>query len=148
VQRVRLSLVVLLLAAAAGSTVAYADGMEHHYPYVDGDRMADDGAAHAGERAYLWTHVVSLTDEGVLVRTEGVEILVTGVETSVSPGDVLQVYGTVESENRVAADRTVRSDPVGIRYMFGISGVAALLVGATLLRHWRPDVRTLTLRRR
>lgn len=147
-RRVRIGLVVLLVVAAAGSTVAYAAEWRSHHPYVDGEELAADGDAHVGEQAYLWTHVVAVTEEGVLVRTEGAEILVTGVESSVSPGDVLQVYGTVEDDRRVAADRTVASDPVGISYMFGISGVAALLVGGTLLRHWRPDVRTLTLRRR
>lgn len=145
---VRIGLVVVLVAGSVGAAVHYADERRARASYVDGAELAEEGEAVVGERAYLWTDVVAVTDAGVVVETGGREVLITGVTATVEPGDVLQVYGVVESPDRVAADRTVVAEPVGVRYMFAVSTLAALLVAGTVLRHWRPDVRTLTLRRR
>jgi len=144
----RLLAVALLIGATVAATAAYASDRADRRPYVTGAELATDHDAHVGERAYVWTTVVAVTDDGVVVEAGGARVLVTGVTATVDPGDTLQVYGVVEPDGRIAADRTVATTPARLRYTYVVSGAAALLVAGVVLRYWRIDVRTATLRRR
>jgi preprotein translocase subunit SecF len=63
------------------------------------------------------------------------------VERSVQPGGAVQVYGTVEPDRHLAADRVVVVNPAGSSMLFkyGVSLVGALLVVVLFFRHWRFD---------
>lgn len=140
--------IALAVLALAGMAVHYGATEADHYPYTPTTDLAADYDAHVGERTYFWAGVTAVEDDGLRVENYAVDLRVRADPTGVDPGDTVQVAGTVRPDHTVDAARVVVSPRPNRRYMFAVSGLAALLVGGAVLRYWRIDLRTLTVRPR
>jgi hypothetical protein len=141
----------LLVGAILAMGVHYGAVAERHDPHPSAAEIAADYDAHVGERLSLWTTVTGVDGRTLTVRSDPGETLVLQIAPGppgVQPGDVAQVYGTIEPEYRVAAERVVVSARADRRWMFALSGLAAVLTAGYLLREWTVEWETLTLRPR
>lgn len=147
-----------LLLLTGGLCVQFAAADHWSYPTVDALDTEPD--AHDGERVLLFATVQSV-DRGrneLVVTPDGderVELTVTNVPPGVldgveAEGAVVQVYGTFEAPERVAADRVVADvrHAGDRRYVYATSVVGGLSAAAYFVRHWRVDTRTLRFRPR
>lgn len=134
----------VLVAVLAGLFVAAGtdapDPGAHDYP--DEDDVGPDRAAYVGQRVTLGGRVVG-TDPLRMEVTHGVHgaftVTVTGVDREAAEGDHISVFGTLEDESTVAAERVVLREPWEIRYMYAVSFVGGVWVLARTLRRWRFD---------
>lgn len=134
----RIVAVGILLALLAAMTVHYGavaadDG--HDTTQVDARKLAhyED---HVGERLYFWARVVNANEEKLVVRSAGRTLTVEGADARATPGDVVQVYGTVRSNGEVTADRVIVSKRPNLHYLYAVSAVGLLLVIAAFFREW------------
>lgn len=82
-------------------------------------------------------------------RHAGVDrFTIRGVAHSVTPGDTLQVYGTLTSSEVVTAQNVVIVPSQNYWYMYGVSGLAGVWVFGRILAGWRFDFRSFSLSRR
>ncbi|WP_424017526.1 hypothetical protein ACOZ4N_16890 [Halorientalis pallida] len=143
----RLFGIVLVGLLVLGMGSHYDASYETHWPYPTGDALETDYESHVGDRTFLFGTVRTVDRENatveILVGTEQGQLPLTvgGVERSVRPGGALQVYGTVEPDRHLAADRVVVVNPAGSSKIFkyGVSVVGALLVVVLFFRRWRFD---------
>ncbi|SDF42567.1 hypothetical protein [Halorientalis regularis] len=143
----RLFGIVLVGLLVLGMGVHYDANYETNWPYPTGDALETDYESHVGDRTFLFGTVRAVDRENatveILVETEQGELPLTvgGVERSVQPGGAVQVYGTVEPDRHLAADRVVVVNPAGssLLFKYGVSLVGALLVVVLFFRHWRFD---------
>jgi hypothetical protein len=122
------------------------------------DHLATDADAYVGQPVQVTGTVVG-TDPVVVetgyehwsedrYRTGTLEITVTGLATDATPGQTLQVYGTLRDGRTIdATNSSVRS--AGSRtFMYGISALAGVWVLARLVRGWTVDWDTLAIEQR
>lgn len=81
-------------------------------------------------------------------RTGQLEVTVTGLTTTVTPGQTLQVYGVVQPDGTIDATTSVVIPPANRQYMYGISALAGLWVLARLVRDWTVAWDTLAIEQR
>lgn len=93
---------------------------------------------HAGEEVYVWARV-QRNDDTLAVLVAGEPVTVVGAETTARPGDAVQVYGTIQSDGTVLAERVVVSEQSGLLGLYAISTVALVLVAVLFLRSWAVD---------
>ena len=134
-----LSLVVLV-ALCIGFGGVKPDPDRNHYP--DEEHLAADYEAYVGERVEFAGIAASV--DPVVVETEygldgELSLTVTNVD-GVEPGDHVRVFGVVESDRTVRAERAIVRAPWEVGYMYLVSLLAALWVGIRALRFWRVDV--------
>ena len=138
--------VCLLLVAGMGVHFDAVD--DDHWPYANATALDANYGDHVGERTFLFG-TVQETDRAnetvaILVETEQgqLPLTVSGVDESVNPGGVIQVYGTVRPGGRLAAENVVVVNPAGSSKLFkyAVSLVGVLLVVALFFRHWQIDV--------
>lgn len=132
-------LFVLLVAAGTGAPAPEV----HHYP--DSDDLAQDYAAHQGERVNIAGTVVQ-TDPVVIEADGGAHqpsLTILNVEEPVAVGQELRVFGTAQPEGTITAHETVAVSPWETYYMWAVSFVAGVWVLARFLRGWRFDRSTL-----
>jgi hypothetical protein len=150
----RLLLAAVLAGALVAMTVHYGAVADDRDPYPTADELAADYEAHVGDPFYMWTRVTAVEDDTLYVRPQAehpVSLRVVGAGAASStaedatPGDVVQVYGTLEPGRRVAAERVVVSEQTDRRRMFVVSGLAALLTAAAVRRRWTVDWSQLAL---
>ena len=143
---------LVLLAVAFG--VSTSQGLHpEQAPTVD--HIAADGSAYVGEPVQVSGTVVR-TDPVVIAaeyehwtgdryRTGVLELTVTGLETTVSPGQHLQVYGVLAEARTVEASNGVVVPAGNIVFMYGVSALAGVWVLARLVRGWTVDRETLAI---
>jgi len=144
---VRLLGIALLALLLVGMGSHYAVSYEDHWPYPTNDALYDEYDRHVGERAFVSGTVQETDPSNRTARirfeaTDGpVTLTVEGVDASVSPGGVLQVYGTLRDDRRISAANVVVVNPAGSSkaFKYGVSLVGALLVVVLFFRHWRVD---------
>jgi len=144
----RALLSVVLVAALAAMAVHYGAVAESHDRYPSADALAGDYEAHVGDRVFMWTTVIAVDGRTLAVRSDPAETVVldvTPAPAGVEPGDVVQVYGTLEPDHRVDAHRVVVSERGNRRSMFAVSALAVLLTAGHVLREWTVDWRDLAL---
>lgn len=133
-------LLVVLVALCIGFGTVEPDPERNHYP--DEEHLATDYDAYIGERVEFAGIVTSV--DPVVVETEyGVDgefsLTVTNVD-AIEPGDHVRVFGVVEPDRTVRAERAIVRAPWEVGYMYLVSLLAALWVGIRALRYWRIDV--------
>ena len=142
--------VALAVLALAGMVTHYPRVADDHAPYTQDAELAEDYDAHLGEETYFWAGVTAVESDRIRVDNYAIDVWVHVEDppAGLEPGDTVQVAGTVRPDRRIDASRVVASPRVNRLYMFAVSGLAALLVAGLTLRHWRVDLRTLTVRPR
>lgn len=144
-------MVAALLVVASGLCVHYGAVYDENWPHPTGEQLEERGTEpFVGERVLLFGEVrsvdadadeitIHVSDDGAVAA----ELEVSGVEKRVEPGGVVQVYGLLESETELRADRTVvvNRDPSATAYKLGTSLLGVLLAVGYFLRQWRVNVR-------
>lgn len=136
-----LAVLVLLLVLAVlfvGHGATGYDPERNHYP--DEEQLVEDYDAYVGERVDLSGEVVNedpvVIDAGTPAG-DSFELRIENVDEPVSEGERLSVFGTVEPDRTIEAERTLVREPWEITYMYGISLLAGLWVLARFVREWR-----------
>lgn len=122
------------------------------------DQLASAPDASVGQHVQV-TGTVVRTDPAVVTteyeywsgdryRTGQLEVTITGLTTTVTPGHTLQVYGVVQPDGTIDATTSVVVPPANRQYMYGISALAGLWVLARLVRDWTVDWDTLAVEQR
>lgn len=144
----------LLVALAVSFGVSTSQGPQpEQAPTMD--LVAADGDAYVGESVQVSGTVVR-TDPAVIAaeyeywtgtryRTGVLEFTVTGLGTTVSPGQHLQVYGVLASARTVEASNGVVVPGGNVLFMYGVSALAGTWVLLRLVRGWTVDWGTLAL---
>lgn len=143
---------MVLLGAVVALGAYYDANDERHWPYPTEEQLDADYDRYVGERALLFGTVERIDDDAgtatitVEHSTGSFELVVRGVEADVRPAGVIQVYGTLEPDGRVTAERVVVVNPAGASklYKYAVSTVGALLVLALFFQYWRIDRATLS----
>jgi len=145
----------LLLLSALGVLFVHAGATgDQRWPYPDPDDLATDYDAHVGERTFLFGTVRTVDGARMEIAAESesgvVELRVSGVETAVEPGGTVQVYGTLEPDHRLTADRVVVVNDSwwAELYKYVTSAVGALGFLVVFFRFWRIDTETWALEAR
>ncbi|PCR90463.1 DNA-binding protein [Natrinema ejinorense] len=150
----RVVVVAALLLVLGGLCVHYGATYDDNWPHPTGDRIQDAGLEQSvGDRVLLFGEVRSVDAEAETITIQvtddsgevAAELEVRGVASDVKSGGDVQVYGLLESETELAADRTVvvNRDPSATTYKLGASVVGLLLAVGYFLRHWRVTGREL-----
>ncbi len=72
------------------------------------------------------------------------DLTVVGAETTAEPGDVIQIYGTIQPDGTVAAERVVVSERTSLVQLYAVSIGALALTVVVFFRSWTVDRRRLT----
>lgn len=157
----RVVAVALLVGALLGLAVEFGtvqpDPRLGYYP--TGDHLAADHDGYVGESARVRGTVERVDPVVVLAvpyefwadgeyRTGTTRLRVRGVSEPVSPGQELQVYGTVEADRTIRAVDSVVVPAGNQLYMYGVSLLAGLWVLARLVRGWTVAWTEFAIRRR
>lgn len=151
---VRLGAVAVALALALGLCVHYGATYDGNWPYPTGDQLAEEPGGWDGEQVLLFGVVETVGEDGftMTVDTDDGEVArvveVRGRSVDAEPGGTVQVYGELSEEGTVQqADRVVvvveSPDEEFSKYAISVAGL--LLVAGVFLRHWRVDLRTLSI---
>jgi hypothetical protein len=144
---VRLFISVLAVGLVFGMGVHYDVAGDHHWPYPDGDDLAEDYDAYVGDTTLLFGTVESVDESAgtarIRVEHVGGELVLTvrGFEVDVESGGAVQVFGQIEQGHTMTAHRIAVVNPSsGAEHLkFGLSGLGALLVLVAFFREWRVD---------
>lgn len=133
---------LLLLAVCATMSADYARHVDDHRPYPTHEELAADYEAYVGADIHFWARV-SMSDAGsITVDYYGTSLEITDLEqgaVGASPGDTVQVYGTIRPDGRIAAESVVVSSRVNREYMYVVSVLAIVLTTLTFFRAWTFD---------
>lgn len=152
----RVAVAGVLVAGVLLAGVYYDAAEDRHDPYPEEERLATDYLSHVGQQALLFGTVerVDADRETATITVESDEgpfrLTVRAFDARVEPGGTVQVYGELRPDRTVAAERVVVVNPTGgsAAVKYAVSAVGAALVVAVFLRHWRVDLRTLTVEAR
>ncbi len=116
--------------------------------YPNQEHLIEDYDAYIGEEVEVGGKVVETDPVRIEAEhgDESIELNITGVEESVEKGDRLTVYGTVEEEQTIEAENAVIQPVVNWLYMYLISGIAAFWVFLRIVKQWRWDSETASLK--
>ena len=148
-------LVALLLLAALGGLFVHSAATEGaRTPYPEADELSAAYDSYVGESALVFGRVTAVQSDGLTIRAESagesVRLQVTGATAAVVPGGVVQVYGELRPDSRLAAQRVVVVNrSIGAQwYKYAVSILGALGFLVVFARHWRLDRETWTLEAR
>lgn len=99
--------------------------------------------AHVGETVHVWAEVTRNDDALVVLVGDDTDLTVVGAETTAEPGDVIQVYGTIQPDGTVAAERVVVSERTRLLRLYAVSIGALALTVVVFFRSWAVDLRRL-----
>ena len=110
------------------------------------DEVGPNRNAYVGERVTLSGTVIG-TDPLVIDveygTGESFQATVAGVDESVSEGDQVSTFGTLESPSTLAVERVIVREPWELWYMYAVSFLGGLWVLVRILRRWRFDAERL-----
>ncbi|KAA9397261.1 hypothetical protein Har1130_08105 [Haloarcula sp. CBA1130] len=146
----------LLFALMVGFGTATPDPALGDYP--GGDAMAEDHERYVGESIQVTGTVVGTDPVEIAVEYEyaangerhsgTLAITVQNVETAVTEGDSLQVYGTLGPDRTITAENSVSVPAMNYAAMYLVSALAGLWTLGRLVRGWRVNWQTGALCRR
>jgi hypothetical protein len=145
----RVVLIALLSLGVVASGVHYADNHDQQWPYPTGDDIAADYTEHLGEKTLLFGTVRTVNSETATVvvsHSDGsVKLTVEDFEASVRPGGTVQVFGTLQPDQRVVAETLVVVNPAesSKSYKYALSAVGAGVVLLSFFREWQVNTETL-----
>nr|WP_206043633.1 hypothetical protein [Haloarcula rubripromontorii] len=123
-------------------------------PYPDAADLSTGYESYVGQQLMVFGTVTETGDGGIDIRVESdgtaITLRVTETNTAVESGGVVQVYGTLEPEQTIAAERVevVNSSRWAEFYKYGASAIGAFGFLLLFFRYWRIDRDTWTLEAR
>ena len=147
----RLAAVCLLLCAAVGLCVLYAEADRYASPGVE--EIVADPAAYDGQEVFVFgdvvavdaaSHPVTLVAGDDPEREFAVESVSGSTIDAVGPGSAIQVDGVLAEGSTVVRAETVVVDyrnGADFRYVYGSSLLGGLLAAGGFLWYWRIDPR-------
>lgn len=136
----RLARLLLFGLAAAGLIVGFGAGFNGTDAYPDAAAIDADYATHVGETAHLWGEVTAVDSETVVRVGDTLSLRVSDPPPEeVAVGDGVQVYGTLQSDQRFETAAYHVQSPEEQRNMYLISIVGIALAAGAFLRRWRVD---------
>jgi len=151
---VRVVIVLVLSLILGGLFVHAAVTEEQRSPYPDGEDLSSEYESYIGQQLMVFGTVTETSESGIEIRVESDEtsitLNVTGTAAAVEPGGVVQVYGTLEPDQRITAERieVVNSSRWAELYKYGASAIGAFGFLLLFFRYWRVDRDTWTLEAR
>ena len=141
---IRLLTIALLVGGLFGLFVAHGtlEPAPDQHDYPGNAEVVADPDAYVGEQVLVSGPVVGT--EPTVVALEGSEYVVADAPPA-EAGQELWVFATVEADGTLTAHDGLARDQWESTYMYAISIVAVLWVLARGLRHWRIDLRRLTI---
>ena len=112
----------------------------------DEDEVGPNRDAYVGERVTLSGTVVGTDPLVVDIEYgtgESFRATLADADQSVSEGDQVSAFGTLESPSTLVAERVVVREPWELWYMYGVSFLGGLWVLVRTLRRWRFDAEQL-----
>lgn len=159
-RRSRLIGVSLLIVALGGLCVGFGSqtGVQTHAPLPDSDHLGYDAGRYVGDKVEV-SGVVINTDPVVIGAEynyydagerhgDFITLTLRGVDHPLEEGQIVQVYGVLESENAIAVQNIVVVPARNYLYMYSVSFLAGLWVLGRLLAHWRFDATRLAISKR
>ncbi|MDS0221907.1 hypothetical protein NDI54_11160 [Haloarcula sp. S1AR25-5A] len=147
--------IALSVCLALGGLFVHAELTEdQRSPYPDAEDLSSGYDSYVGQQIMVLGTVTESSEAGIEIVAENdgtsVTLQVTGIETAVEPGGVVQVYGTLEPDQTIAAERieVVNSSRWAEFYKYGASAVGAVGFLLLFFRYWRIDSDTWTLEAR
>ncbi|ELZ03354.1 hypothetical protein [Natrialba aegyptia] len=143
---VRVIVATLLLTTLAGLCVHYGATYDEHWPHPTGDQLQDDPGQFTDQQVLLFGEVQTAAEDTIAIHVHddagdiAAELEVTNVDKSVEPGGMVQVYGVLDSDQTMTAEKTVvvnRSDGAST-YKYVVSLAGALLAIGYFCKHWQP----------
>ena len=150
----RLLVAILLLSALGGLFVHEDATADARFPYPEPHELAADYDGSVGETVLVFGTVTVVDGSEMLIEAESegvtIELRVTGASAGVEPGSVIQVYGQLRPERRIAAAKVVvvNDSSRAEWYKYGVSVLGAVGFLVVFLRQWRLDRETWTLEAR
>ena len=144
------ALVAVLLLSALGGLFVHG-GATSEAPYPLPHEIAPEYDSYVGDTVLLFGRVTSVADETLTIEAESegviLELQVTGSQTTVEPGGVIQVYGELRPNRTMAAQQVVVVNQSGgsAWYKYAVSAVGALGFLVAFGRYWRVDTETWTV---
>ena len=136
--------VALCLCLVLGGLFVHAEVTDdQRNPYPGAEELDDEYSAYVGQDVLMFGTVIEATDQQVRIEAEEdgttVTLAVTGADATVSAGGVVQVYGTLEPDQTIAAERIeiVNSSWWAELYKYGASAVGAIGFLVLFFRYWR-----------
>lgn len=151
---VRVVIVLGLCLTLGGLFVHAAVTEEQRSPYPDAEDLSAGYDSYVGQEVMVFGTVTDTSENGIQIRAESdgtaITLRVTETEAAVEPGGVVQVYGTLEPNQTITAERVevVNSSRWAEFYKYGASAIGALGFLLLFFRYWRIDRDTWTLEAR
>lgn len=144
---------IVVLVCLLGSLLVWSGTVspnpgQNRYPGTEALLEHDD--AYVGEQVQISGTVIG-TDPVVIELTHGDatrELTVRNVDRSVSPGDKLSVFGTVQAGDAIVATAVSTRESWETQYMYLVSFIGGLWVLLRLLNGWRFEADHWTLKPR
>lgn len=139
--------VVALLALTVvffGLMVHYGAVAPQHELTRESIVKLDSPEAHVGETVHVWAEVQRNDGALVVLVDDRIDLTVVDTATRAEPGDSIQIYGTIQPDGTVAAERVVVSERSSLRRLYAISTGALALTIVVFFRSWTVDIRRLT----
>ncbi|WP_058992751.1 hypothetical protein [Haloarcula sp. CBA1127] len=147
--------IVLVLCLTLGGLFVHAEITEDkRSPYPDAADLSTGYESYVGQQLMVFGTVTETSEGEMRIRAENdgtaITLRVTETRTAVEPGGVVQVYGTLEPAQTIAAERVevVNSSRWAEFYKYGASAIGALGFLLLFFRYWRIDRETWTLEAR
>lgn len=145
-------LVACILVVALCGLFIHADvTSEQRSRYPDATTLATEYESYVGEEILLFGTVTERTEDELTIRSSarGVSLTlrVIDISATVEPGGVVQVYGTVEQNHVLRAERVevVTNSRFAELYKYGMSVIGVLGFLIVFTRYWRIDTETWTV---
>ncbi|MDT3434243.1 hypothetical protein [Haloarcula sp. 1CSR25-25] len=145
-------LILFGLCLTLGGLFVHAEVTEEQWsPYPDAADLSSEYDSHVGQQLMVFGTVTETGKGGMNIRAESdgtaITLRVTGTEATVEPGGVVQVYGTLEPDQTISAERVevVNSSRWAEFYKYGASAIGALGFLLLFVRYWRLNRDTWTL---
>ena len=124
-----------------------SDPARNEFP--DDNDFAVDYASYVGDRIEVGGTVLATNPVVIEVSPDGrdsIELTLTPFNQpdSLSVGDDIVVYGTLEVDNTIAAINTTARQPWESQYMYLVSFLAGLWTLGRFIRHWRLNTESLS----
>jgi len=151
---VRVVIVLVLSLILGGLFVHAAVTEDQRSPYPDAEDLSAGYDSYVGQRVMVFGTVTETSEDRMEIRAESdgisITLQVTGTGATVEPGGVVQVYGTLEPNQQITAERieVVNSSRWAEFYKYGASAIGAFGFLLLFFRYWRIDRDHLTLEAR
>jgi hypothetical protein len=145
-------LALLLLASILCGLLVWAGTLEPdpaRNEFPDEDDFAVDYTSYIGDRIKVGGTVLATNPVVIEASPDGrdpIELTLTPFNQpdSLSVGDDIVVYGTLEVDNTIAAINTTARQPWESQYMYLVSFLAGLWTLGRFIRHWRLNTESLS----